>query len=73
MKNTKVVTFTLKVKELEVYGDTVYDRGTYVWISQEEGKPELKVHGRYSAVRKKGSDKKWRFHRFIENVVPSVN
>ena len=65
-----VVSYELVIAELEVYGNTVYDRGTYLWISRHDGKTEMRVHGRYSAVRKKGADNKWRFHRLIENALP---
>lgn len=70
LKDNTVTSYTLIVEEMEVYNDTVYDRGTYIWISQQEGKPEVKARGRYSAVRKKGADNKWRFHRIIENALP---
>ena len=68
-----VIKYELKIEEFEIYNDTVYDRGTFTWISQQEGQPDINARGWYIAVRKKGTDNKWRFHRLIENVLPSEN
>ena len=69
-QSSTVISYDLNVEEFERYKDTIYDRGTYIWISQQEGKSEVKVLGRYSAVRKKGAENKWLFHRIIENALP---
>ncbi len=65
----------LTTAELEVYGDTAYDRGTYLWIvgPREPGGAVTTERGRYAAVWHKGVGGTWRIHRYLENLLPSTS
>ncbi len=66
-----VAVFALTVSELEVYGPAAYDRGTFVWTSISSDQDTIIQRGRYSAVRTRGSDGQWRFHRLLDNTSPA--
>jgi uncharacterized protein (TIGR02246 family) len=66
-----VSVFTLTMSELEVYGPTAYDRGTFVWTSISSDQDTTAQRGRYSAVRTRGSDGQWRIHRLLDNTSPA--
>ncbi len=57
--------------ELEAYGDTAYDRGTYLFVSGPRGGAAKTERGRYSAVWHRGADGVWRVHRYLENLLPA--
>ncbi len=61
----------LTTVELEVYGDTAYDRGTYLFVSGPRGRPATTDRGRYFAMWVRGADGVWRIHRYLENLLPA--
>ena len=67
-----VTVFALAVSELEVYGSAAYDRGTFVWTSINGNQDTTVQRGRYSALRKLGSDGRWRIHRLLDNNGPAA-
>ncbi len=61
----------LRGAELEVYGATAYERGTYLYVAGPRGQEPTTERGRYSAVWRRGADGKWRIYRYIENLLPT--
>ena len=61
---------SLRTAELEVYGNSAYERGTYVFAAGAIGQPATTERGRYAAVWRRGTDGRWRIHRYLENLLP---
>lgn len=57
------------IAEMEVYGNTAYSRGGYIFISGPKGQPPKLERGRYAAVWHHTADGHWRIHRYLENVL----
>jgi uncharacterized protein (TIGR02246 family) len=69
-RTMRVSKYRLIVAEVEIYGDVAYDRGEFDWESSTHDGAKQTTHGRYHAVRHRGTDGVWRVHRLIENEVP---
>lgn len=67
-----VVAYKLVVQELELVGNTAYERGIYTWTSIGAAQDASLERGRYSIVRKQGADGAWRIHRLLENTSPRL-
>ncbi len=67
-----VVAYKLVVQELELVGNTAYERGIYTWTSIGAAQDTSLERGRYSIVRKRGADGAWRIHRLLENTSPRL-
>lgn len=65
-----VTAHQLQPAEVEVYGDTAYERGTWLFISGVRGQQLKTERGRYAAVWHRGADGRWRIHRYLENLLP---
>ncbi len=65
-----VIEFTLTIGELDVYGSTAYERGTFVWASVGRDQDTTVQHKRYSIVRTL-ADGRWRIHRLLDNTSPA--
>ena len=72
-KKHKVNSWALTVEELEVYDNTVFERGTFYWDSELKNDTQIKYKGRYFTLRKYNDQNTWVIHRFIENELPGSN
>ena len=70
-ENHKVNSWALTVEELEVFNNTIFERGTFHWDSEYKNDTPIKGNGRYFAIRKCNDQNIWVIHRFIENALPS--
>ena len=71
LKNQKVNSYILNIEELEVYNNSVFERGTFYWFSERINGNVFKANGRYWILRKYTEQNTWKIHRFIENELPS--
>ncbi len=69
-RGNTVVAYKLVVQELELVGNTAYERGIYTWTSIGAAQDTTLERGRYSIVRKQSADGAWRIHRLLENTSP---
>jgi len=66
-----VATFELTPTELEVYGETAYEFGTFDWMAVRRTSSDTMIdQGRYAAVRRRSADGTWLIHRLLENTKP---
>ena len=70
--NYTVAQYFLQLKELDVFGDAAYGRGTFTWEAGPQGEEAKTTHGRFATVYRRGADGQWRLHRLIENAMPTV-
>lgn len=66
-----VVKYQLAVEELEVFGNTAYERGVFDYQVVSSSQDTTADQGRYIILRKKSSDGAWLIHRWLENVSPA--
>jgi ketosteroid isomerase-like protein len=68
---TRIDRIDVTTEELDVYGDTGYERGTYSEAYTVQGQGAKQERGRYVLVWKRQPDGAWRIHRFLGNhIVP---
>ena len=66
-----VTEFTLTIAELDVYGPTAYERGTFVWTSVGRDQDTTVQRKRYSIVRTLDADGQWLIHRLLDGLSPA--
>lgn len=66
-----VIEFTLTIGELDVYGPTAYERGTFVWTSVGRDQDTTVQRKRYSIVRTLDAEGQWRIHRLLDGLRPA--
>ena len=57
-------------RELDVYGDTAYELGTFADTHIPHGGTKVTVRARYMCVWKRQPDGTWKIHRFLFNSLP---
>lgn len=70
--NYTVAQYLLQLKELDVFGDAAYGRGTFTWQAGPHGEDAKTTYGRFAAVYRRGADGQWRLHRLLENAMPTA-
>ena len=65
-----VIRYQLVVEELEVFGNTLYERGIFDYQAVGARQDTTADQGRYIMLRQKNSDGAWLIHRWLENVSP---
>lgn len=70
-ESSHVAAFTLQPLELEVSGAIAYERGTFIFSSGPKDGTQSARTGRYTLLRRRGSDGRWLVHRYMENCLPS--
>jgi uncharacterized protein (TIGR02246 family) len=66
-----VVRYQLVAEELEVFGNTLYERGIYDYQAIGARQDTTADQGRYIMLRQRSSDGSWLIHRWLENVSPA--
>lgn len=70
-ETTTVAAFTLQPTELQVSGAIAFERGTFIFSSGPKDGEQSTRTGRYTLLRKRGSDGRWLVHRYMESCLPS--
>lgn len=65
-----VLKYQLAVEELEVFGNTAFERGIFDYQAVGARQDTIADRGRYIMLRKLSSDGAWLIHRWLENVSP---
>jgi uncharacterized protein (TIGR02246 family) len=65
-----VVRYQLVVEELEVFGNTTYERGIFDYLAVGSRQDTTADQGRYIMLRKKSAGGAWLIHRWLENTSP---
>lgn len=66
--SSTVPVYELTITEIDLHGNTAYERGTYRWLSIGARRDTSLEYGRYSMVRKIGPAGGWQIHRLLENT-----
>lgn len=70
-ESSRVGAFTLQPVELEIAGAFAFERGTFIFSSGPKDGEQTARMGRYTLIRRRGSDGRWLLHRYMENCLPS--
>jgi uncharacterized protein (TIGR02246 family) len=66
---TRIDRLDVTTEELDVHGDTAYERGTYSEAYTVQGQGAKQERGRYILVWKRQLDGAWKIHRFLGNRI----
>jgi uncharacterized protein (TIGR02246 family) len=67
--SSTVPVYELTIAEIDLHGNTAYERGTFRWLSVGSQQDSSLEYGRYSMVRKIGPGGNWQIHRLLENTI----
>lgn len=65
-----VMRYQLVAEEVEVFGNTLYERGIFDYQAISSRQDTTADQGRYIMLRQKSPDGAWLIHRWLENVSP---